>query len=195
MTRHRWQSAVLVVPAIAAGLLVTSCAKQPAMTAATSAPAPANTTGGATPAPARNDAGSVKRVATSPSTTGGNSARPSLADFTAQPALEDVHFDFDKYEIRPGDAKILDADARWLKDHASDRVLIEGHADERGTNEYNVALGERRAKATMTYLVGQGIRAERMTMISYGAERPLCNEHHESCWARNRRTHLMVKAG
>jgi peptidoglycan-associated lipoprotein len=73
-------------------------------------------------------------------------------------------------------------------------VLIEGHCDERGTNEYNLALGERRAKATMNYLVGQGVQANRITIISYGKERPTCTEHSEACWAKNRRAHFLVKA-
>ena len=72
-------------------------------------------------------------------------------------------------------------------------MLIEGHCDERGTSEYNL-LGERRAKAAMTYLVGQGIQAQRITLISYGKEQPVCRGHDETCWAVNRRTHLLVKS-
>jgi peptidoglycan-associated lipoprotein len=72
-------------------------------------------------------------------------------------------------------------------------VLIEGHCDERGTNEYNLALGERRAKSTMNYLVSQGVQASRITIISYGEERPVCNEKTEECWAKNRRAHFLVK--
>ena len=110
----------------------------------------------------------------------------------ANPNLKDIHFDFDKYDIRPGDAKILDGNATWLKGN-DQLVLIEGHCDERGTNEYNLALGERRAKSTMNYLVAQGVQASRITIISYGKERPLCTEHAESCWAKNRRDHFLVK--
>ena len=72
-------------------------------------------------------------------------------------------------------------------------MLIEGHCDERGTNEYNLALGERRAKSTMNYLVSQGIQASRITIISYGEERPVCTEKTEECWAKNRRAHFLVK--
>jgi peptidoglycan-associated lipoprotein len=111
----------------------------------------------------------------------------------ASPNLKDIHFDFDKYDIRPGDAKVLDANAAWLKTN-NNLVLVEGHCDERGTNEYNLALGERRAKATMNYLVAQGVQANRITIISYGKERPVCTEHNEACWARNRRAHFLVKA-
>ena len=112
----------------------------------------------------------------------------------AIPELKPIHFDFDKYDIRPGDAKILDANAQWLKSNADQLVLIEGHCDERGTNEYNLALGERRAKSTMNYLVSQGVQSSRITIISYGEERPLCTEHNEGCWAKNRRAHFLVKA-
>ncbi|MBI2493820.1 MAG: OmpA family protein [Candidatus Rokubacteria bacterium] len=72
-------------------------------------------------------------------------------------------------------------------------ILIEGHADERGTNEYNLALGERRAKSVMNYLASRGVQAGRMTLISYGEERPLCAEKNEDCWSRNRRAHFLVK--
>src|SRR4030095_7266111 len=84
-------------------------------------------------------------------------ARPSPQEFVAVPEMKDVFFDFDKYDVRPGDAKILDANAAWLKTNAEHLVLIEGHCDERGTNEYNLALGERRAKSTMHYLISPGI--------------------------------------
>ncbi len=107
--------------------------------------------------------------------------------------LKEIHFDFDKYDIRPGDAKILDSNAKWLKSNDAMLLLIEGHCDERGTNEYNLALGERRAKATMNYLVSQGVQASRITIISYGEERPLCTEKNEACWAKNRRAAFLVK--
>jgi peptidoglycan-associated lipoprotein len=121
-------------------------------------------------------------------------ARPQPREFVADPNLKDVFFDFDKYDIRPEDAKTLDANANWLKSNPNQLVLIEGHCDERGTNEYNLALGERRAKAAMNYLVSQGVQASRITIISYGEERPTCADKTESCWARNRRAHFLVKA-
>jgi len=85
--------------------------------------------------------------------------------------------------------------ADFMKKWTSVRVTVEGHADARGTSEYNLALGERRAKAAMTYLVDQGIAAGRMTVISYGKERPQCTAHGEACWAKNRRAHFLVKRG
>ena len=109
------------------------------------------------------------------------------------PELKDIYFEFDKYDIRPDDAKILDANAQWLKTN-DNLVLIEGHCDERGTNEYNLALGERRAHATLDYLVSRGVRGARISVLSYGEERPLCAERTEACWARNRRAHFLVKS-
>ncbi|MBI4636663.1 MAG: peptidoglycan-associated lipoprotein Pal [Candidatus Rokubacteria bacterium] len=111
----------------------------------------------------------------------------------AVPELKDIHFDFDNYDIRPGDARVLDDNARWMKGNPDYLVLIEGDADERGTNAYNLALGERLAKAAMNYLVAQGVPAIRFTIISYGEERPVCSERTEACWARNRRAHFLVK--
>jgi peptidoglycan-associated lipoprotein len=126
-------------------------------------------------------------------TTPAPTARPAPRDFAAVPELQDIFFDFDKYDIRPADARTLDANAAWLKSNPNSLVLIEGHCDERGTNEYNLALGERRAKSTMNYLVSQGVQANRITIISYGEERPACTEKSEACWAKNRRSHFLVK--
>ena len=118
---------------------------------------------------------------------------PRPSEFAVNDNLKDIHFDFDRYDIRPGDAKILDVNATWLKANRDDRILIEGHCDERGTNEYNLALGERRAKAALNYLTGRGVQASRITLISYGKEQPVCAEHTEGCSASNRRAHFLVK--
>jgi peptidoglycan-associated lipoprotein len=118
---------------------------------------------------------------------------PSPKEFVETSALRDIFFDFDKYEIRPGDAKTLEENARWLKQNSGALLLIEGHCDERGTNEYNLALGERRAKATRDHLVSLGIEGGRITVISYGEERPTCTERAEGCWSKNRRAHFLVK--
>jgi peptidoglycan-associated lipoprotein len=138
--------------------------------------------------------GCAKRPATTqaaaPAPTGAASSTASTPSGTE---LADIFFDFDKYDIRSGDAKTLDTNANWLKSNPNHLVLIEGHCDERGTNEYNLALGERRAKSTMNYLVSQGVQANRITIISYGEERPQCTEHSEACWSKNRRSHFLVK--
>ena len=106
--------------------------------------------------------------------------------------MKTIYFDFDRYEIRPGDATTLEADAAWLKTNDV-LILIEGQCDERGTGEYNLALGDRRARAAMNYLVSLGVRAVRISTVSYGKERPVCTEHTEACWALNRRAHVLVK--
>jgi peptidoglycan-associated lipoprotein len=119
--------------------------------------------------------------------------RPAPREFAAVPEVKPIHFDFDRADIRPGDVPILEANAEWLRDHADTLVLIEGHADERGTNEYNLALGERRARAARDFLVNRGVAAERISIVSFGEERPACVERTETCWAENRRANFLIK--
>jgi len=107
--------------------------------------------------------------------------------------LKPIHSEFDKSNIRPADAKILDASAAWLKANPNQLVLIEAYCDQRGTREYNLALGERRAKAAQAYLVAKGVEASRITIVSYGSERPLCKETTAACYASNRRTQFLTK--
>jgi len=186
---------LMVVPAMLLVLAAAGCAKRPA-TSMASAPAPSGAAGSTAMTPA---AVASQAPATSSTSGGGTTraatatARPQPGTFRAVPDLKDVHFDFDKYEIRPADARTLDANAAWLKSNASMLVLIEGHCDERGTNEYNIALGERRARATMNYLISQGVAQSRVSIISYGEERPVCTDHNEACWAKNRHAHFLVK--
>ena len=106
--------------------------------------------------------------------------------------LRDVHFDYDRSDLRAEDRAILQANAQWLRDHSTANVEIEGHCDERGTGEYNMALGGKRADAVKSYLVALGIPAGRFSTISYGDELPLCREATQTCWARNRRAHSVV---
>lgn len=100
---------------------------------------------------------------------------------------EDIHFDFDKYVLTPQAMMILDDKAAYLREHSGVRVLVEGHCDDRGSSEYNLALGDRRANSAKNYLVRSGVAASRITTISYGEEQPLCMQQNESCWSRNRR--------
>jgi peptidoglycan-associated lipoprotein len=106
--------------------------------------------------------------------------------------LKDIHFDFDKYDVRPADEAVLKENAAFLKNNPKMKIQIEGHCDERGTVEYNLALGERRANNTKKYLVFLGIPSDRISAISFGKERPLDKGHHEEAWARNRRAHIVV---
>jgi peptidoglycan-associated lipoprotein len=110
----------------------------------------------------------------------------------AQPmaSVKDINFDFDKYNIRPGDAEILKQNAEWFKANPGKKMRIEGNCDERGTVEYNLVLGQKRADSTKNFLTGLGIDSTLLETLSYGKERPLCGEHNEECWARNRRTHF-----
>jgi peptidoglycan-associated lipoprotein len=106
--------------------------------------------------------------------------------------LKDVHFDFDKYDIRPGDAEILKDNAALLSKYPQVKIQVEGHCDERGTNEYNLALGERRANAAKRYLLSLGISTDRLSSISYGEEKPLDTGHNEEAWSKNRRGHFVI---
>jgi peptidoglycan-associated lipoprotein len=197
-----------VVNLLAVSLLVTAtvlagCAKRPALTQA-SAPPPAAAPAPPPPPPPMVVQETVKEtvVATPPAAPPATAApatpapttRPSPKEFAVNPNVKDIFFDFDKYNIKPEAAQILDSDAAWLKANPGQLVLIEGHCDERGTVEYNLVLGERRAKAAMNYLVAQGVQASRFTVISYGKERPFCTEHNEACWSQNRRAHFLTKA-
>ena len=106
--------------------------------------------------------------------------------------LKDIHFDFDKYDIPRTDEAILKENAVFLKKNPKMKIQIEGHCDERGTVEYNLALGERRANNTKKYLVSLGIPSDRISAISYGKERPFEKGHSEEAWAKNRRAHIIV---
>jgi peptidoglycan-associated lipoprotein len=130
-------------------------------------------------------------VATSTDTapvTDGRAAPGSQADFIQQMAGQDtIYFDTDRYNVDSSDAAALQAQAQWMMRYPNKRATIEGHADERGTREYNLALGERRANAAKNYLVGLGVDASRLSTVSYGKERPVALGSDEASWAKNRR--------
>jgi peptidoglycan-associated lipoprotein len=119
-------------------------------------------------------------------------ARKSLDELNAERPLGDVFFDFDSASLRNSDLTGLQANAQWLNKWTSTRITIEGHCDSRGTAEYNLALGERRAAAARSYLVSLGISADRITTVSKGEEQPFCGDDHESCWEQNRRGHFII---
>lgn len=114
------------------------------------------------------------------------------AETKAVPQLDDIHFDFDKSDIRADSREILQKNADWLQNNPDIKIQIEGHCDERGTAEYNLALGERRAMSTKKYLMSLGISADRIYTISYGEELPIDPNHSEDAWAKNRRAHFLV---
>jgi peptidoglycan-associated lipoprotein len=159
-------------------LAASGCAKQPSAFDASAS---------ALPGAARDGMGSGSGV-------GANAdERPDAREYVAVPEMPDVHFAFDQYALRPEAKRVLDAGAAWLKARPDAKLMIEGHCDERGTGEYNFALGERRAKTSKDYLVSRGIDARRIAVVSYGEERPVCHDAKESCWLKNRRAHFLVK--
>ncbi len=121
-------------------------------------------------------------------------ARLSLADLIAQKPLTDVFFDYDSAELSDASRAALDKNAVFMKKWTSVRITVEGHADSRGTNEYNLALGERRANATRDYLGSLGIDLARIAMVSKGEEQPSCTEDVESCFTENRRGRIVMTA-
>jgi len=162
---------------LAALVLSVGCAKKKAPEPTTPPPAPTNQNPVPTPAPAPDTTSQAPTPAT-----------VSEADF--QP----VFFDLDQSTLNERGRVALDADAKVLRDNPTAHVVIEGHCDERGTVEYNQALGERRAAAARDYLIAAGIAADRLEVISYGKERPFSEAHDESGWSQNRRAQFRVRS-
>jgi peptidoglycan-associated lipoprotein len=121
-------------------------------------------------------------------------ARKTLEELNAERPLGDALFDYDQFTIREDARSILQANSNWLRRWISTRITIEGHGDSRGTTEYNLALGERRASAVKDYLVSLGVEGNRMLVVSKGEESPVCFAEHESCWQQNRRAHSIITA-
>jgi peptidoglycan-associated lipoprotein len=209
MSERSWQTRLAVTILVVASLALTGCPKKPDLggaggTGTTGAGgAPTGTAGGGAGAGSTAGGGTAGVGGVGSGTAGQGSnvsvggttlpSGPTPTDFAEATALKDVQFDFDRAEIVASAAETLNANANWLKANARTLVLIEGHCDERGTNEYNLALGQRRASATRDYLVSKGVDARRISLISYGKERPLCSEQGEGCWAKNRRAHFLIK--
>ena len=120
--------------------------------------------------------------------------RMTLDELNAKGVLADVYFLYDSVELGPDARALLQKNTDYLKRWTSTKVMVEGHADDRGTNEYNLALGERRAAAARDYVVSLGIPAARITIVSKGEEQPVCREENEACWSKNRRGHFIFTA-
>ncbi len=178
------------------GLLVGSlalfgCPKRPEVgQAPPSAPGPGAMVAPAAPSPTTTPP--EVRVTPPPATAVVPEAPKAPAPAMASP-FKDAFFDFDKSALRDDQKAALNEDVAWLKGKAGAKVLIEGHCDERGTAEYNLGLGERRAKAVKDYLIAAGIAADRISIISYGKERPFVLGHDESAWKWNRRGHFVLQ--
>jgi peptidoglycan-associated lipoprotein len=167
------------VAAIAAAIAVTGCAKKPPKDLP---PPPGSGSEIGSGQTGGDQSGGV-----------GNAVVPgSRADFLQSVPSDRIFFDTDSYTVDDEDRPILNAQAAWLQRHPNVRVTVEGHADERGTREYNLALGDRRANAAKNYLAGQGIDVSRMTTISYGKERPVALGSDEEAWAKNRRAVTII---
>jgi len=160
--------------------------------AAPVAPPPPPPTAPVTPPPPPPPPAAAPAPAARPLTEEEIFARKSLADLTGE--LDDVLFDLDKSEIREDAKSHLQKNADWMKKWTSTQVSVEGHCDSRGSAEYNLALGSRRANAVKEYLTNLGVPAGRLTVVSKGKEQPACSEEAESCWQRNRRGHFVVTA-
>ena len=168
----------IVVLVIGLGFLIAGCAKKEPMQKAEETKPPQVVT---QPAPAPEPPKMETPV-----------SMPNLADEIKAFEDKDIHFNFDKYDLLPEDIDILNDKASFLKAHPDMKIRIEGNCDERGTIAYNIALGDRRAKAAQNYLVEQAIAKERISTISYGKERPLDPGHNEEAWAKNRRDHFVI---
>jgi peptidoglycan-associated lipoprotein len=122
-----------------------------------------------------------------------SSRAPSSLALEESASLGDVFFDFDQFTIRRDAQPVLEADALWIKNAVGKSILIEGHCDERGTQAYNLVLGEKRARSTKRYLEDLGVPASRMKIVSFGEIRPFCKEHDETCYQQNRRAHFVAQ--
>ncbi len=179
------KKSLLVVAALALVSALPACHKKPP-----AAPPPPPPAAPETPPPAPAPA---PRAETAPQVDEYARLKSMSADeIDKMGLLADIHFEYDKADIREGDRPTLTKNADVLKKYDFLRVSVEGHCDERGTVEYNLALGERRAKAAYDYLVSLGVPAARLKTVSYGKEVPVCSESNEACWQRNRRAKFTV---
>ena len=190
---------MLVALAAAISVGSAACAKKkvamaapPAPTVAPAASAPQASAPAPTPSrPARQQAAStpVPRIPNA-------ATKARIEELLAR--IEDAYFDYDKHDLRPDAITALQADSNELRDILKDyptyNLTIEGYCDERGSEEYNLALGDERARAARNYLTQVGIPESQLSLISYGKERPVCQDHNEACWQRNRRIHIVAMA-
>jgi peptidoglycan-associated lipoprotein len=133
------------------------------------------------------------RVTVNPTVAKGNTASLLSDRDLFNQLVKDVYFDFNKASLRSDEASTAQGDGSFLAQHADLQVVIEGHCDDRGSEVYNLALGDSRANSLKTTLIAQGVNAERIKTISYGKEHPFCNEDNEACWQQNRRDHVSLQ--
>ncbi len=181
MIRNRWIALICVVAAVT---VLSACKAKPKTVAQARETSTATSGTTAVPPPAMSENAPVAADVLS----------GDLAELNRRGYLKDAYFDYDKSNLRPDARQSLATDASWLKKYPSTKLLIEGHCDERGTDEYNLALGERRADAVREYLADMGVVSNRVQTVSYGKERPFCNQETDSCWQENRRGHMVITA-
>ena len=173
------------------GLAVGGCAPS---TTAKPEGAPSSASGSKTPADQQSGigkSGGTRESGTAPGSLDALQKGESTATPASSP-MKDVFFDFDRYDLRADARQVLKANADWLKKNPSARIEIEGHCDERGTSEYNLALGAKRAQSAKDYLATLGIAGDRLSTISYGEEIPVCKQANEDCWRQNRRARFVI---
>ena len=179
--------------AVCSALVVFAAGCHKKVAAAPPAPPPAPTpTAPVTPPPPPPPPAPTPAPAPRPLSEDDVFARKTVDQLNAERPLDDVYFDLDKSEIRDDARASLQKDATWLKRWTSTSITLEGHCDARGSAEYNLGLGSRRATAVKDYLVSLGVPGGRVTVISKGKEQPFCNDDNESCWQQNRRGHFLI---
>ncbi len=181
MRMHRTLKAAAVLGAVVA--LAVGCKKKPPTTTPEAAPPPPAVEA---PPPAPTPAPPP------PMPSGEDVMSQDLQTLNSKGYLKDAFFDFDKADLRDDARSALASDAQWLKQYGAIKVLVEGHCDERGTEEYNLSLGQKRASAVKEYLVSLGVEGSRVNTVSYGKARPFCTDHDETCWQQNRRGHFVI---
>ena len=185
---------VCAAVALAAVIGVSGCAKKKPAPPPAAPPPPAETPRVTPPPPPPPPPAAAPREEPRPPTEDEIFARKTLEDLNREQVLSDTFFALDSSQVTDEGRAVLQKNADWLKRRTSTKVLVEGHCDSRGTAEYNLALGERRATAVRDYLVNLGIDASRVTIVSKGKEAPVCTEEAEACWQQNRRGHFVFTA-
>jgi peptidoglycan-associated lipoprotein len=190
MTRARLLVSII---ALSSFIAVAGCGKKvPAAAPAPPPPAPAATP--APPPPPPPPAPPAPAPAPPALSEAEVFARKSVDQLNSEHPLEDIFFDLDRADVRDDAKAPLQKDADWLKKWGTVQVMLEGHGDSRGTSEYNLGLGNRRASSAKEYLMSLGLPTGRVTVVSKGKEQPFCHEENESCWQQNRRGHFVITA-
>ncbi|MEO8521702.1 MAG: OmpA family protein, partial [Acidobacteriota bacterium] len=188
MRRFQMCAAVVLVAALGAG----ACSKK--KPAVAPAPPPPPAAAPATPPPPPPPPPAPPAPQPAPPTEEELFQKKTLDQLNAEKPLTDAFFALDSTDLNDTARTALQKDVEWMKRWATTKVMVEGHADSRGTNEYNLALGERRADAVRDYIVSLGLAADRVTIVSKGEEQPFCSDENEACWQQNRRGHFIITA-